>query len=293
MMAASRLLLCIFLFPLLAYSQAVDSTATIDKKRIRTLAVGGTVAYGVSLAGLSHLWYSETESQSFQFFNDNAEWKQVDKVGHVFSSFYFSYGMSRALRWAHVPAKKSDLIATLVGFGVMMPIEILDGFSNAYGASGGDLLANAAGSALFLTQQRLWNEVRIYPKFSFHRTPYAELRSELLGGDLASEVLKDYNGQTFWLSLDVDKFWRFPKWLNIAVGYGAEGMIYARDHQNVEAGYARPYRQYYLSIDFDLTSIKSRSKAINTLLFLANMVKIPAPALEFSRKDVRFRPLFF
>ena len=141
---------------------------------------------------------------------------------------------------------------------------------------------------------RLWKEFSILPKFSFHRTEYAELRSELLGDGLTSEMFKDYNGQTYWLSVDMDKFIKFPKWLNLAAGYGAEGMVYARDEQNIEAGYPEPYRQYYLSIDFDLRAIKSRSKAINTLIFFASMIKIPAPTIEFSSKEgVKFKPLYF
>ena len=32
----------------------------------------------------------------FDFFNDNGEWKQVDKIGHFYSTYYFSYGTSRA-----------------------------------------------------------------------------------------------------------------------------------------------------------------------------------------------------
>jgi hypothetical protein len=293
-MAASRWLVALMLVPVLVAGQVVDPLPKeINKKKLRAITLGGTVVYSLSLVGLSHLWYSDAESQSFRFFNDNEEWKQVDKFGHFFSSFYFSYGASKALQWSNVERRKSDLIGSIVGFGVMLPIEILDGFSDAYGASTGDLAANAAGSAFFLVQSRVWNEVRIHPKFSFHRTGYAELRSSLLGGDLTSEILKDYNGQTFWLSADMDKFIKFPKWLNIAAGYGAEGMVHARDLQNVEAGYEKPYRQYYLSIDFDLTSVKSRSKAINTLIFIANMIKIPAPALEFSKKGVKFHSLYF
>ena len=292
-MVANKWLLILLFCPLLASSQVADSTYALNKKRLRAFTIGGTVAYSVTLVGLHHLWYSDAESQAFRFFNDNGEWKQVDKFGHFFSSYYFSYGTSRALRWCNVQPKKSDLIGALVGFGIMLPIEIMDGYSTAYGASAGDLIANAAGSAFFLGQSRLWNEIRIHPKFSFHRTEYAELRSELLGDDLTSEVIKDYNGQTFWLSVDMDKFIKFPKWLNFAAGYGAEGMIYARDYQNVEAGYPEPYRQYYLSIDFDLRAIKSRSKAVNTLLFFANMIKIPAPTVEFSKEGVKFKPLYF
>ena len=293
MMVASKWLVPLLLCPCLAFSQVADSLNTVNKKRLRAFTIGGTVAYSATLVGLNHLWYSDTESQAFRFFNDNGEWKQVDKLGHFFSSYYFSYGTSRALRWCNVEPKKSDLIGSLVGFGIMLPIELMDGYSAAYGASAGDIIANAAGSAFFLGQSRLWNEIRIHPKFSFHRTDYAEMRSDVLGNDLPSELLKDYNGQTFWLSFDMDKFIKFPRWLNLAAGYGAEGMIYARDYQNAEAGYAEPYRQYYLSIDFDLRSIRSRSKAVNTLLFFANMIKIPAPTVEFSKDGVKFKALYF
>jgi hypothetical protein len=293
MMEQSKWILFFLIFPFLTVAQPIDSAQLVNKKRLRTFALGGTVAYGATLAGLSHLWYADSKSQPFQFFNDNAEWKQVDKLGHFFSSFYFSYGTSRALQWCNVNKKKSDLVGSLVGFGVMLPIEILDGFSDAYGASTGDVIANAGGSAFYLGQSMLWDEVRIYPKFSFHRTDFAPLRPDLLGNDLASEILKDYNGQTFWLSFDMDKFIRFPRWLNLAAGYGAEGMIYARDYQNTEAGYDKPYRQYYLSIDFDLTAIKSRSKFLRTLLFVANTIKLPAPALEFSKEGIKFKPLYF
>lgn len=291
--AVNKWILVLLVCPLLATSQVPDSTYKVNKKRLKAVTIGGTVAYGAALVGLSQLWYADSESQPFQFFNDNPEWKQVDKFGHFFSGFYLSYGASRALRWCNVKPKQSDLVGSLVGFGVMLPIEILDGYSEAYGASAGDLLANAAGAAFFLGQSRLWDDIRIYPKFSFHRTHYADLRPDVLGNNIISEIFKDYNGATFWLSADMDKFIKFPRWLNLAVGYGAEGMVYARDHQNIQAGYQEPYRQYYLSIDFDLRAIRSQSKTVNTLLFIINMIKLPAPTLEFSSKGVKFHALYF
>jgi hypothetical protein len=115
------------------------------------------------------------------------------------------------------------------------------------------------------------------------------MRPEVLGDGLMEEILKDYNGQTYWLSFDISKFTKkaFPKWLNIAVGYGAEEMIYATDAANEEAG-LDPYRQWYLGLDLDLTHIRSRSGFVNTALFFVNMIRIPAPAVEFSRKKVHF-----
>ena len=146
----------------LAQAQVTDSTH-VNKKRLRGFVIGSTVTYGITLAGLNELWYKDAGHQSFQFFDDNDEWKQVDKTGHFLSAFYLSYGTSRALQWCQVKPKKSDLIGALVGFGVMVPIEIFDGFSQAYGASTGDLLADAAGAAFYLGQARLWKEPRIFP----------------------------------------------------------------------------------------------------------------------------------
>jgi len=293
MMAVNKLVLFFVLLPLLTQSQPEDSSLQVNRKRLNTFVIGSAAVYSVALIGLNELWYKDAGRQSFQFFNDNAEWKQVDKLGHFYSAFYFSYGTSRALQWCNVKPKKSDLIGALVGFGVMLPIEIMDGFSEAYGASAGDIIANAAGAAFFLGQSRLWNDIRVYPKFSFHRTDYAQLRPSVLGSGLPREIFKDYNGQTYWLSFDLDKFFRFPRWLNLAIGYGAEGMVYARDDQNLEAGYPLPYRQYYLSIDFDLRAIKSHSKALNTLIFLASMIKLPSPTIEFSSKGTKFHGFYF
>lgn len=273
-------------------THAQYDTTQLDRKKLNKLIIASAVGYTAGLVILNQVWYEDTERQSFQFFNDNAEWKQVDKVGHFFASFHLSDISSRALRSCNVPQKKADLYGALSGFLLTVPIEILDGYSDGYGASAGDIFADAAGSAVYLGQKLLWKEVRIHPKFSFHRTHYAQLRPALLGDDLLSEVVKDYNGQTQWLSFDVDKFTTFPKWLNIAIGYGASDMIYARDSENISYGFS-PYRRYYLGVDVDLTSIKTHSKLVKTLIYVVNMVRLPAPAVEFSRRGAKFHPFYF
>jgi uncharacterized protein YfiM (DUF2279 family) len=282
----STCLLILFSFTLCAQDSLVN------RKRLRTFVTVAGAGYGATLYGLNRLWYSTSERQSFRFFNDLPEWKQVDKLGHLYSAFYFSYGTSQALRWSNISQQRSAMIGALTGFLILLPVEVFDGYSDAYGASAGDLIANAAGSSFFLGQQLLWKEVRLLPKFSFNYTGYAELRPNVLGDNKVSEILKDYNGQTYWVSADMDKFITFPRWLNLAVGYGAHAMIFARDSQNEAAGYD-PYRQYYLSVDFDLSAIRTRSKVLKTLFFLVNTVKIPAPAVEFSRKGITFHPLHF
>ncbi len=292
-MVVSRIILLWILFPCIVLAQQRDSVNTINKKRLGAFVATSTIVYTASLVGLNELWYSDSPSQPFQFFNDNAEWKQVDKLGHFYSAYHLSSSTSQALRWCGVSPKKSDIIGAISGFAMLIPIEILDGKSQAYGASSGDLIADAVGAGIYIGQSLLWKEQRIIPKFSFHTTSYAPINPNLLGDGLPSEILKDYNGQTYWLSVDMDKFMKFPRWLNIAAGYGAEGMVYARDQQNIDAGYAAPYRQFYIALDLDLTSIKTKSKAVKALIFFANMIKIPAPTVEFSSKGVRFHALYF
>lgn len=273
-------------------AQQVDSVSYVNQKRLKGVVVGSAIAYTGTMIGLSSVWYSQYDKQSFHFFNDWQEWKQMDKVGHFYSTFQVSAIGSRALQWSGLAKKKSDLAGSLAGFAMISSIEILDGFSSGYGASAGDLVFNALGAGFYLGQQAIWQETRLYPKFSFHTTSYANQRPDVLGSTLLEQMIKDYNGQTYWISADVDKFVRFPKWLNIAVGYGAHEMVYATDEANLAQG-LNPYRQFYVGLDVDLTAIKSRSSFVNSLIFLANMIKIPGPTLEFSQGKVRGYFLYF
>lgn len=274
-----------------SFAQSADSTQ-FSKKRLRTVMITGTVAYAGTMVVLSEAWYKNTDRQSFHFFNDAHEWKQMDKIGHFYSAFQLSSITTHTLRWSGLSARKSENAGSLSSIGIMSSIEVFDGFSAAYGASLSDLVANTSGAAFYLGQQRLWKEIRIYPKYSFHRTDFASQRPNVLGDGLSQELLKDYNGQTYWLSVDADKFFRFPQWLNIAFGYGAEEMISASDSANKTMN-LNPHRQYYLSLDFDLTAFKSRSKVLNALIYFVNMVKLPTPALEFSTKGVRAHAFYF
>jgi uncharacterized protein YfiM (DUF2279 family) len=243
---------------------------------------------------LANAWYDDAPKQSFHFFDDGREWKHMDKAGHFFSGFHISDNASMILRSCNLPRKKSDIIGAVTSLVILSSIEVFDGYSAAYGASLTDVAANAAGSLFYLGQSWRWKEVRIHPKFSFHSTSLARDRPEVLGSG-ASEIIKNYNGQTLWLSVSVAKFApqsKWPKWLTIAGGYGAENMLYARDIQNKQAG-LDPFRQYYLSLDVDLTAIPVRSKFLKSVLKVVNIIKVPAPTLEFSRDGIKVHALYF
>jgi hypothetical protein len=158
-----------------------------------------------------------------------------------------------------------------------------------------------AGTALYVSQDLLWNEQRITPKFSFHQTKFASQRPETLGSSFNEQVLKDYNGQTYWLSFNIQSFTKgnfVPKWLNLAVGYGANGMTggsFNPPYIDVDGNqlYFDRYRQFYLSLDADLSKIQTKSKFLKGLFKTIGFIKIPAPAIEFNKNGINGKWLGF
>lgn len=244
-----------------------------------------TAILGGTLVGLNQLWYKDYPKSSFHFINDNDDWLQMDKAGHLFSTYHLGRMGAEALAWSGAERKQQMVYGASIGFVFMSLVEVFDGFSQEWGASWGDVIANAAGTGLFVSQELLWKEQRITPKFSFHTTKFAGTRPNTLGKSWNEQLLKDYNGQTYWLSANLHSFSKgsaIPRWLNIALGYGAEGMI-AGNEETVPAELAElnhRTRQFYLSLDVDLTKIKTNSHTLKTLFSLFNTIKVPAPTLE-------------
>jgi hypothetical protein len=282
------------------YAQSDDvvvDTAQAERpnyKLLRGIFAGQSALYLGSIYGLSKSWYQNSLT-NFSIKDDSHEWLQMDKMGHVYTSYQIARHTAALYKKTGISKKQMLVYGAVSGVIFQTPIEILDGFSPDYGFSPGDMAANITGSALFLGQIALWDEIRIQPKFSFHYTSLAAVRPELLGSSFSERWLKDYNGQTYWLSASPGSFFtnsKWPKWLCLSVGYGIGDMVSAEKHRSVDMGYT-PYRQYYLSLDIDLTKIKTKSKLLKTIGFMANSVKIPAPALRFGKNGVDFKPFYF
>ena len=263
--------------------------------------MGESVVFGAGLYGLGKAWY-KTPKSKFHTFNDLHEWKQIDKLGHTFWAFQMSRVSLAAYQWAGLPQRDAAFYSGVNGFMFQTPIEIMDGFAPEYGFSAGDIAANFSGSALYVAQQWAWSENRISPKFSWHPTQFAKMRPELLGKNLSEQWLKDYNGQTYWVSANLASFagteTKIPRLLNVAIGYSIENMIAADPEKSKRLG-QKPIRQFFFSPDLDLTRIKTNSEFLRGMLFLANMLKIPAPALEIQirperpKLKIKFHPIYF
>jgi hypothetical protein len=273
-----------------------------NKKRIRLLAAGNLVAYTGSMTALYQIWYKDYPQTSFHFFNDNREWLQVDKAGHAYSAYVASRASMEMWRWAGLKRNQRIWIGGMSGAFYQTVIETLDGFSSEWGWSWGDFAANMFGSGLLVSQELAWDEQRVSFKFSTHHKRYpggelAERANQLFGKSFGERVFKDYNANTLWLSANLKSFLKrsnLPAWLNIAVGYGAEGMYGGEQNRWVDkTGVShhrediQRYRQFYLSPDIDLTRIKTRSKFLKVTFFVLNSFKFPAPSLELSQGKLK------
>lgn len=274
-----------------AAAQVADSTSVPCerpcKRCIAFLSTGAGVAATAAYIGLDQAWYAQYDRGPLRAFDDSDEWLLMDKTGHLLSGYMLGAWGHAAMKHCGARDRPARWIGGSVGLAFMTGIELLDGTSTGWGFSWSDMAANAAGAGLFIAQDAAWHEQRIALKISLRHTPFAAQRPDLLGEGFADRLLKDYNGVTLWLSGNLASLSggsRLPKWLNLAVGYGAEGLVSA--HPLDQVGGPPVFRQFYLAPDVDLTRIKSKSRMVRTLLFLANSIKVPAPTLEYRSNGV-------
>lgn len=284
-------LLCVFSFNL--FSQDTLRTK-VDKNFYKFLAAEGVVLSGAILY-LKHEWYHDKKRVPFHFYNDFKGWNQVDKLGHFYVSYLESNVGYSILKKFNFSEKKALYFGGFQGLILETPIEFLDAYYQGWGFSVSDLVANTLGSVFFIMQQKIFNEQIIKPKLSFSKSIYASEANGLLGKkSLISQFVYDYNGYTYWFSFSPKKIFKFkkvPKWLNLAIGYGANGMLGEFENKSMYKGEEIPsfkrYRQFYLSLDIDFSKIRTKSKFVNKIFDGLSYIKIPLPTLELSNKKMK------
>lgn len=297
---------------------------TLNKTRFWALNASITTGYVGAMSLLSIAWYADYERSKFHFFDDSGEWMDVDKAGHFFSTYFESKWTKELYQWTGMKERKAAYAGAIGGMVYQAGIEVLDGFSEKWGASMWDIVFNTAGAATFLSQELLWKEQRIHLKFSAHLPRYSttpiqatnsmatttikERANALYGTSIPEVMLKEYNGITIWASGNISSFIhkensRFPKWLNVAVGYSAENIYggFGNGWTDADGNTFAPsaedyprYRQFLLAPDVDFTRIPTKSKGLKIFFGILNIIKIPSPAIEYNTKGkLRFYPMYF
>ena len=280
------------LFPKIAQAKGCvceSDSCQLNKTRVYKVIALESAYYFGSLLVLQKTWYEDRKTVPLHFFNDNKAYLQVDKLGHAFGSYAESYIGYHLLKSSGLGKTKALIFGGTLGFIMQTPIEIMDGIHEGWGFSWGDMAANAFGSALVIGQELLWEEQLLKFKFSYWESSYSNRANGYLGNTTLDKLLNDYNGHTYWFSMPVNKIIQrpvIPSWLNIAVGYGANGMFgefeNLMEYNGVKIGPTTRYRQYLLSLDIDWTKIKTKSKFMKTILTGMTFIKMPFPALEIN-----------
>ncbi len=240
------------------------------------------VIYGLPMAS----WYDWRTAQGWRWFNDGHEWKQMDKLGHVWTTYHLSTLSYAGAQMAGYSRPQALWLSAIVGWTAQATIEIIDGCFPRWGASAWDLAANTIGTGLFLLetgalQATAWG---VGMRFSFWPTAYARARPDLLGQG-ASQILKDYNGQTYWLCV-FHRSWP----MGLALGHSAKGLLGGYGQVGPAQIAARERRQWLLSLEpYWPFFIRRKSW---TFLFLAAL-KFPFPTLIYDQKKVRLAPVYF
>ena len=273
--------------------------AGISTGRLVGVVAGTAVVYALSTYLLGKTWY--TRRVPFHTFDDNREWLQMDKVGHATTAYAISRGEYELFRWSGVPDRTAALTGGAIALLFQSTIEVFDGHSEGWGFSKGDMAANAAGIALFMGQQYGFGAQKVSLRYGFTQSIYPQYRPELLGRSRFAQLLKDYNGQQYWLSVNLAAVLpvgpAFPRWLNLDLGYSGSGMTGGSANPPLYGSNGQPIvfrrvRQFYLAPDVDLARLTPAGSTGRMLLGATQFIKLPSPSLEFNARDGwRWHPL--
>lgn len=274
-----------------------ENSIMFSKKRFTLASSGITGVWVGGTFALSKIWYDEFQKTTFHTFNDCSDWLQMDKVGHIYTASHLSEANYRLLKWTGLSEKKSVWLGTAVGLGFQTTLEFLDGRNADWGFSWCDMAANGLGSGFFLSQQLLWQEQHILLKFSAHLTEYANVRPHVLGSSVPERLLKDYNGQSYWLSFSPKsmlKNWPLPAWICFSAGYSVDEKLIGSEEFYVTPDRAyQARRQFLLSLDIDVRKLPIQKRWIKTLLRPLHYIKIPFPTLIMSRNGISGEAIYF
>jgi uncharacterized protein YfiM (DUF2279 family) len=273
-----------------------SDTLNKQKRNFSTAFIGGT--WSIGTISLYSIWYSNYPKTNFHYFDDANEWLQMDKAGHLYSTNKISAFATEFYKWSGVNSKKSTIIGTSIGLGFQTTLEIMDGYNKGWGFSWSDMAANSIGAISYASQNYFWNEEKIILKFSAHPTKYASLRPNVLGSNFSERLLKDYNGQTYWMSFSPSSFTnvKLPKWLCLSLGYSIDQKIVGDNNYYTDPISLKTYkaeREFLISLDIDFSKLDIENPVLKKIVKQFNYVKFPFPSLILTNGKITGKGLYF
>jgi Predicted periplasmic lipoprotein (DUF2279) len=253
--------------------------------RARRMAVGA-VFVGGNAALFSYFkraWWSGARAKHFFFRADwDEDFRDQDKFGHMFGGFHLARVGDALLRDACASRQHALLWSAIYAAAFQLQIEIWDGMYVKYGFSYADVIANTAGLAFAVAQEKYPAFRAIKPTISYSRSA-AMRNAKNIPGELRPSL--DYSGQTYWFSTDVNallpdnakQYW--PAFLRVSAGHSVTDWINPQTGANMRAK-----RQIVLSIDLDVEKLPGNNPIWRTVKRNLSYIHLPSPALQLTPK---------
>ncbi len=242
------------------------SEITSSEKKSKSLIVNTTGIGIVTLWGISQWDYFSRapHAKSEGWFSNNTDDGGADKLGHFYTSYATSHGLSYLYESWCFNKRDAAFYGALSSFAIWGYMELGDAFSN-YGASYEDLVMNALGSVAgyyLYKNPDLARKIDIRWEFGFHPTD--------------SDFTTDYENSKYLLALKFNGFestrHNLLKYLELHIGYYTRG--FSDSTVNKE-------RNIYFGVGINLTDLFRRNGYKKTATFL-NYVQVPGTYFEFN-----------
>lgn len=255
-----------------------NNNSKIDYKKFYIVTAGIAITASAIQIYQYNSWWRDWR-RPFHFQEDLVYGKSVDKVGHAWGAAFTAFVLSRSYEWCGIDQKKSLWIGAIGGSLFQLLVEFQDGYSQ-WGFDRVDAACDIVGGFYPLIQHYI-------PFFQYLdiKASYWPRKLGKPGGIPGQKhtIIDDYEGQTFWLSINMDNFYpdnlKFLNFLNIAIGYSV------RNTHNVESQYG----VWLLAFDLNLRRIIPQSSTfLRNISEGLNYFKFPTPALQISPKIIWF-----
>ena len=257
--------------------ELVDSVGRVE--RVDPLRLG--IVTGLSAGGfvlghvvLTELWWNG-ERVPFHF-NWQDDWRYAlgaDKLGHAIMPYIGTDLYRQGLEWTGLDRTTSLWIAASLSWGYTTYVEVRDGFSQEWGFSWGDMIANSLGIGWRVAEGYLPAMERVRFKVSYWA-------SDAYRAGLYGSIIDDYESTYHWASFDPELFlpdaWgdAWPDWLNLSLGHTVEGVVdYDGSGQHL----------LHLSLDLDTEGLPGEGAFWGWLKRTLNYYHFPTPGLRFGR----------
>ena len=109
-----------------SFESSLKPSDTLNKSRRTGVYIGESIALGTTLIGLNQIWYKDYPKSSFHFINDNNHWLQMDKLGHMYSTYHLGRIGAEMLQWSGAFQKEQLIYGSTLGLGFLTVVEVFD-----------------------------------------------------------------------------------------------------------------------------------------------------------------------